>query len=502
MMSFLVVVVYSLAHILSEGFSTRFRSRAGLSEPTGINDIPAEERQQIDHQPGQDPLFEQVLNEERQLGEDETSDDSSYEFVEPPEDDPSDDGFSVISHSDANILDEPAEQEQADNNEEEEKGLSARMARARIDGDLLVDISKAVLEPVFGNFVVPDPDKLMYAINHPRTCHLLRVNVPAGVHPYDFVGSVSSDGSRLKFSATKDASRFDAKHTLGSKLGASDQLVSSLQGALTVSWASQTNNTMRRDAVVKEYVVDVPRRVTIENELRDPTNWNRAGPGQKGHFVFCTASNSLFYYLFFFEKENPNNAPPQNSFQNGINIDVQGAVNGMGGQHRAAAQYFAYQQPQAANNNPSSFFNFFGGGTGQAPPVVPVGHPAVPPNVAPPNAVPPPPAAAAPYPYFRSAPAAPPAQPAATYQQPPPAAAAAVPARARAPAAAVPARARAPAAAAHQYAAGAGTVRPFPSGGFDPSGGRSSTRTRHAFAGVENMELVVAEVIPPDGPGH
>jgi hypothetical protein len=70
MMSLLVVVVvvYSLAHILSEGFLTRYRSRAGLSEPTGIDDIPAEEQQQIDHQPGQDPLYEQVLKEERQLG--------------------------------------------------------------------------------------------------------------------------------------------------------------------------------------------------------------------------------------------------------------------------------------------------------------------------------------------------------------------------------------------------------------------------------------------------
>ncbi len=239
-----ILVVHSLlSHLLtllSAGFSTRFRTRAGLPEPTGLNDIPAEERQQIDHQPGQDPLFEQVLNEERQLGEDETSDDSSYELVEPPEDDPSDDGLSVISHPDENILDDPPEQEQADNNEEEEKGLSARMARARIDGDLLVDISKAVLEPVFGNFVVPDPDKAIYGINHPRTCQLLRVNVPAGVHPYGFVGNMSSDGSRLKFTATKDASRFDAKHTLGSKLGMSNQLVSSLQGGLTISWGMQT----------------------------------------------------------------------------------------------------------------------------------------------------------------------------------------------------------------------------------------------------------------------
>ncbi len=33
---------------------------------------------------------------------------------------------------------------------------------------------------------------------------------------------------------------------------------------------------MRRDAVVKEYVVDVPRHITIENKLRDPTSWNHA----------------------------------------------------------------------------------------------------------------------------------------------------------------------------------------------------------------------------------
>jgi hypothetical protein len=111
--------------------------------------------------------------------------------------------------------------------------------------------------------VVPNPDKAIYGINHPRTCQLLRVNVPSGIHPYNFVGNVSSDGSRLKFTATKDASRFDAKHTLGLKLGMSDQLVLSLQGALTVSWGKQEmNNTMRWDAVVKESVVDVPHHVT------------------------------------------------------------------------------------------------------------------------------------------------------------------------------------------------------------------------------------------------
>jgi hypothetical protein len=185
--------------------------------------------------------------------------------------------------------------------------------------------------------VVPNLDKAIYGINHPRTCQLLWANVPAGIHPYDFVGNVPSDGSRLKFTSTKDASHFDAKHTLGSKLGMCNQYVLSLQGDLTVSWGMHTNNTMREDAVVKEYVVDVPHHVTIENELRDPTNWNHGGPGQKGHFVFCMASNSLFYYLFFFKKENPNNAPPQNNFQNGINIHVQ--------EHRVVAQYFAYQQP-------------------------------------------------------------------------------------------------------------------------------------------------------------
>jgi hypothetical protein len=138
-----------LLTFLSKGLLTRFRNRAGLPKPTGLNDILAEERQQIDHQPSQDPLLEQVLNKERQLGEDDTSDGLSYEFVEPPEDKPSNNGFSVIFHSDANIVDKP-EQEQADNNNKEQEGLSSMMARARIQSDLLVDISKEVLEPIFG----------------------------------------------------------------------------------------------------------------------------------------------------------------------------------------------------------------------------------------------------------------------------------------------------------------------------------------------------------------
>jgi hypothetical protein len=32
------------------------------------------------------------------------------------------------------------------------------MARACIDSDPFINISKEVLEPVFGNFVVPDPN--------------------------------------------------------------------------------------------------------------------------------------------------------------------------------------------------------------------------------------------------------------------------------------------------------------------------------------------------------
>jgi hypothetical protein len=47
-------------------------------------------------------------------------------------------------------VDKP-EQEQADNNNsKEQEGLSSMMARARIQSDLLVDISKEVLEPIFG----------------------------------------------------------------------------------------------------------------------------------------------------------------------------------------------------------------------------------------------------------------------------------------------------------------------------------------------------------------
>ncbi len=72
----------------------------------------------------------------------------------------------------------------------------------------------------------------------------------------------------------------------------------------------------------------------------------------------------------------------------------------------------------------------------------------------------------------------------AAHQQPPPAAAA------------VQAQT---AAAARQHAISEGMVRPFPSGGFNPSGGRLSTHTCNAFAGVENMELIVVEVVPPDG---
>jgi hypothetical protein len=47
------------------------------------------------------------VNKEKQLfGEDDVSDDSSYKFVESPADNTSDDGFSIISHTEADILDE------------------------------------------------------------------------------------------------------------------------------------------------------------------------------------------------------------------------------------------------------------------------------------------------------------------------------------------------------------------------------------------------------------
>jgi hypothetical protein len=50
------------------------------------------------------------VNEERQLAveADNTSDNSSYELVEPPADDTSNDSFSIISNLEAaNNLDEP-----------------------------------------------------------------------------------------------------------------------------------------------------------------------------------------------------------------------------------------------------------------------------------------------------------------------------------------------------------------------------------------------------------
>jgi hypothetical protein len=268
-----------------------------------------------------------------------TSDNSSYKLVEPSTDNMSNGGFSIISNLEAANLDEP--DKEVDSNKE--AALSLRMMWACIDNDLLIDILKEVLEPIFRNFVVPSPD----VINHPRTCQLLQFNVPAGIHPYNFVGN----GSRLKLSMLNDASHFDAKIALGSKLGMSKPACFEPSGGPDhqLGHPNQQHNEAGCSGEgichgLKEYVMDVPCHVTIENELCDPTNWNRAGPGQKGHFISCTASNLLFYYLFFFEKENPNNVPPQNSLQNGISINVQGAVNGMGGQHRAAAQFYAYQQ--------------------------------------------------------------------------------------------------------------------------------------------------------------
>jgi hypothetical protein len=103
----LLLLFTHLLTLLSVGYSTSFRTRASLPKPTGLNNILAEEREQIYHEPGQDPLFEQVVNKENQLfGEDDVSDDSSYKFVESPADNTSDDGFSIISHTEADILDE------------------------------------------------------------------------------------------------------------------------------------------------------------------------------------------------------------------------------------------------------------------------------------------------------------------------------------------------------------------------------------------------------------
>jgi hypothetical protein len=115
--------------MMSAGFLTRFRTRAGLPQPTGLENIPApEEPEQIDHKPGQDPLFKQVMNKQRQLAgeDDDTSDGSSYELVEPPTDDMSNDGFSIISNSEAANLDKP--EKQVDSNKEE--ALSLRMVQA------------------------------------------------------------------------------------------------------------------------------------------------------------------------------------------------------------------------------------------------------------------------------------------------------------------------------------------------------------------------------------
>jgi hypothetical protein len=112
----------------------------------------------------------------------------------------------------------------------------------------------------------------MYSINHPPIFYGSTSLLACILNPYNFIGNVSSDRSRLKFAATKDATCSNAMHTFGSKLGMLNQLVLSLQGALTITWATQTNNTpMRRNAVVKEYIFEVPCRTTIENKLRDPT---------------------------------------------------------------------------------------------------------------------------------------------------------------------------------------------------------------------------------------
>jgi hypothetical protein len=79
---FSILIFLPISHPF-QGFSTRFRKKAGLAEPISFKDIPADEWQQIEHQPGQDHLYEQVLNEERKYAiEDDISDNLySYQFV-------------------------------------------------------------------------------------------------------------------------------------------------------------------------------------------------------------------------------------------------------------------------------------------------------------------------------------------------------------------------------------------------------------------------------------
>jgi hypothetical protein len=118
-----------------------------------------------------------------------------------------------------------------------------------------------------------------------------------------------------------------------------------MQSTLNKSFRNDAR-TSQRNEVIKNYAIETPPGIELENFFRDPLDYQQAAPDKKWRGVMCGHANSSFIYALIFAKLDPTAPPPQSSCPVRMAVDVQGVAPHYGEQHRAEVHYQAFGSGQ------------------------------------------------------------------------------------------------------------------------------------------------------------
>lgn len=266
-------------------FSERFLKKVGFPEkPELFSDVPSVE--DSDFVPGQDKLYEEIIEDEREEAKD------------------SDSLTIVLAGEQSESEDKQVEEEEIEEEIQVIMPPRAKFASSKEPNKQpgQCEVSWELLHPVIGLVDVEDPQMRRRRGHITRRGLIIRVDIPAGVVPASFVPEISADGTTVVFSCHMEQSRYVPKYTLGPYLYEYGTGVGlGMQTATQDLWTFIIDKCGRSSdggepKDYKRFTLKLPE--PCERDLRDPCqDWEINDVGEKGMTVNIESIRSTFYYF-------------------------------------------------------------------------------------------------------------------------------------------------------------------------------------------------------------
>ena len=313
------------------------------ARPELLSDVP-QEQLQPDFVCGQDQLFEEVVQGERDEAEEEDTD-----------------SLTVV---------EAGEEEQQD--DEEPPALSfetpAKMPAKTKFPSVAVpnkqsgqcEVSWEALRPIFAFIDVEDPSMKRRKARQTRRGITIRVDIPTGIAISSFMPEISSDGTTIVFSGYLEQSRCDPGYTTGELYRYGEGVALGMTTALQEYWTHVIEKSKKSSEggdpkEYKEYCLKLPE--PCERDLRDPCNaWEVNDVNELGIAIINKNIRSDFYFLSLFTEASKNFTPAMASRKTLSHMEEVTRDNPMNSTNLAK---FAYENRyqidgDGKNNAPSS----------------------------------------------------------------------------------------------------------------------------------------------------